>query len=156
MILGGMVFGVLKIAFLVAMWLFIALVATVVRTDIFARPALAEAGEATGGPNPKRRGSKADTKIGELRVIAGPGMGDSVPLTGQITLGRAADSTLDLADDFASGHHARMYADEKGWVVVDLDSTNGTYINGVRITRPTRVGPDDIIRIGRTQLRVVP
>jgi pSer/pThr/pTyr-binding forkhead associated (FHA) protein len=154
--LGGLEFGGLKIAFLVVLWLFILLITNVIRTDVFARPALLEnSAENSGGPNPKRRGKQAN-KVGELRVIAGPGMGDAVPLSGEIVLGRAADATMDLSDDFASGHHARMYTDDKGWIIADLGSTNGTYINGVKIVRPTRVGPQDVIRIGRTQLRLEP
>jgi pSer/pThr/pTyr-binding forkhead associated (FHA) protein len=157
--LGALAFGGAKIAFLVVIWLFIALVTVVIRTDLFARrtpdgaPDRTQHLEHAGQPNPKRRGRPANT-AGVLKVVAGPGAGDAVPLVGEITLGRAADSTLDLTDDFASSHHARLYADEKGWIVQDLNSTNGTYINGVRIVRATRVGPEDIIRIGRTQLRL--
>jgi len=105
-----------------------------------------------GGPNPKRRGRSA--KVARLVVVEGVGKGDTVPLAGEILVGRAADATLDIKDDFASGHHARFYRDDESWIVADLDSTNGTVVNGLRIARPTRVGDGDLVRIGRTGIRV--
>ena len=142
-------FTLVKVGFLALMWLFIALVANVVRTDVF----VGHRGTESGQPNPKRRGRRQSPDP-RLVVIAGAGVGDSVPLNGEILLGRAADCTLDIADDYASGHHARLYRDDQSWVLADLGSTNGTYINGVRILRATRIGEGDLIRIGRTQLQV--
>ena len=148
----------LKIAFLALLWAFIAMVARVVKADLFG-PALSlagggvsQAGEPVGGPNPKRRGRSA--KVARLVVVEGAGKGDTVPLQGEILVGRADDATLDIKDDYASGHHARFYRDEESWIVADLDSTNGTVVNGLRIARPTRVGDGDLVRIGRTGIRV--
>ena len=150
--MGSVTFVVVKIGFLAVLWLFIALVANIIRTDVFAR-SRAGGEDAEAKPNPKRRGRKREGDA-HLVVIAGAGVGDSVPLTGEITLGRGEDCTLDIEDDYASSHHARLYRDDQSWIIADTGSTNGTYINGVHIVRATRVGEGDIIRIGRTQLKI--
>jgi len=159
--------GVLKLVFLGLLWLFIAVIAGIIRTDVFARsdktraPAASKTGEQSktvpsdtgvSDPNPKRRGKHA--KQAQLVVLDGPGKGDAVPLAGVVTVGRADDSTLDINDDYASGHHARFYRDDESWIVTDLGSTNGTIVNDLRITRPTRVGDGDIVRVGRTRICV--
>ena len=159
--MSGLLIGGLKIAFVALLWLFIALVALVLRRDLFVVNGAGALGEAKitptpsrplAAPNPKRRGRAAQQA--QLTVIEGPGKGDTVPLRGEIIVGRATDATLDINDDYASGHHARFYRDDESWIVADLSSTNGTIVNGMRIARPTRVGDGDIVRIGRTSLQV--
>ena len=156
---SGLLIGGLKIAFVALLWLFIALVAVVVRRDLFVvgSNTLGEAklqpAHTLAAPNPKRRGRAAAQP--QLVVLDGAGKGDTVPLRGEIVVGRADDATLDLKDDYASGHHARFYRDDESWIVADLGSTNGTIVNGMRIARPTRVGNGDVVRVGRTSLQVV-
>ena len=76
-------------------------------------------------------------KGSKLVVIEGPLNGTIVPLGNvQITIGRAPDSTLIIDDDYASSRHARIYPSEGSWVVEDLGSTNGTWIDRTRITSP--------------------
>lgn len=163
--MSGLLVAALKVGFLLLMWLFILFMTLTIRTDMFGRRAtaaeLAEAGAATV-PGGGRRGHRAragasSAAPGEpqrIVVIAGRSTGVAVPLQGQVNLGRSADATLDLDDDYASSRHARLYRDEQSWIIEDLHSTNGTYVNGVRIQAPTRLGPDDLIRIGRTQLKL--
>jgi hypothetical protein len=156
--LTGLIFGIVKVGFLAVLWLFVLLIGNIIRTDLFGRRTsqdeLAKLAH-EGGPNQTRRGARAE-QVSQIVVIAGRGVGDSVPLSGEVTLGRAADATLDIEDDYASSHHARVYRDAESWIIADLGSTNGTFINGVRVERPTRIGPEDIIRIGRTQLKMEP
>ena len=157
----------LKIAFLLLMWAFIFFVTMSVRTDMFGRTATAsELGLI--GTTPRRVSRRERKRLEaesvanadehpetQLMIINGKAAGTSVPLEGDITLGRSADSTLYIDDDFASSRHARLWQDTTGsWVVQDLHSTNGTLVNGVRIDDPTRISLDDIIRIGRTQLKL--
>ena len=74
---------------------------------------------------------------------------------GEISIGRSVDCVLDIDDDYASGHHAQLWQDSAGrWVITDLQSTNGTYVNGKRITEPTPMGVNDILRIGRTMMKL--
>ena len=91
-----------------------------------------------------------------LIVTGGSLSGTSVALsTQQITLGRAHDSTIVLDDDFASSRHARIYPDLSGqWVVEDLGSTNGTYLDRTKINGPTPVPLGVPIRIGKTVLEL--
>ena len=71
-----------------------------------------------------------------------------------VTLGRAADNDLVLdTDEFASVHHARIEPRRDGIWLQDLDSTNGTFLNGSRLTRPQKLTPGDVIRVGETDLR---
>jgi pSer/pThr/pTyr-binding forkhead associated (FHA) protein len=138
------------VAFLGLLLLFVAVVAGVIRSDLN----VTKRGDTEAQPNPKRRGTTAGRDVGRLVVIAGKGSGDAVPLLGEIIVGRASDATLDLADDFASNYHAKLFSDAQGWVVEDLDSTNGTFVNGIRISAPTRVDGRDIIRVGRSQMKL--
>ena len=69
-------------------------------------------------------------------------------------LGRNPECTLILDDDYASGRHARVYAQDRTWYVEDLDSTNGTYVNGERITSPTPMSEGTQLRIGATVLEL--
>ena len=71
-----------------------------------------------------------------------------------VTIGRAPENELALADDeFASVHHARIEPRRDGVWLEDLDSTNGTFVNGVKVTRPQKLTPGDVIRVGETDLR---
>ena len=71
-----------------------------------------------------------------------------------VTIGRAPENDLALADDeFASVHHARIEPRRDGVWLEDLDSTNGTFVNGVKVTRPQKLTPGDVIRVGETDLR---
>ena len=56
-------------------------------------------------------------------------------------------------DEFASARHSRIEARRDGVWVHDLGSTNGTHVNGVRIDRPRKLAPGDVVRVGETELR---
>ena len=63
---------------------------------------------------------------------------------------------LDLGlgtDEFASARHARFEPRQDGVWLHDLGSSNGTFVNGSRLTRPRKLAPGDLIRIGETDLR---
>jgi hypothetical protein len=71
-----------------------------------------------------------------------------------LTAGRAETNDIALeGDEFASTRHARFEARRDGVWVEDLGSTNGTYVNGVKLSRSRRLAPGDIIRVGETDLR---
>jgi pSer/pThr/pTyr-binding forkhead associated (FHA) protein len=88
-------------------------------------------------------------------VTAGPLAGKTFPLTdAQITIGRADDATLVLTDDYASTRHARIFPQDGQWIVEDLGSTNGTYLDRQKVTQPTPVPVGVPIRIGKTVLEL--
>jgi pSer/pThr/pTyr-binding forkhead associated (FHA) protein len=72
-----------------------------------------------------------------------------------LTIGRREDNTLALdGDEYASTHHARVESRRDGVWVHDLDSTNGTYVNGEQIRGRLRLHEGDTVRIGETELRL--
>jgi pSer/pThr/pTyr-binding forkhead associated (FHA) protein len=69
------------------------------------------------------------------------------------TIGRSDDNVLVLdGDDYASAHHARVESGLDGTWVVDLGSTNGTYVNGERIEGRRRLHEGDLLQVGDTEL----
>jgi pSer/pThr/pTyr-binding forkhead associated (FHA) protein len=71
-----------------------------------------------------------------------------------VTIGRADDNTLALpGDEFASGHHARIESQRDGVWILDLGSTNGTFVNGSRLDGRRKLRVGDVVQIGDTELR---
>jgi pSer/pThr/pTyr-binding forkhead associated (FHA) protein len=71
-----------------------------------------------------------------------------------LTVGRSDDNDLPLdGDEYASAHHARFEPRRDGVYVEDVGSTNGTFVNGIRLTTNRRLVPGDVVRIGETDLR---
>jgi pSer/pThr/pTyr-binding forkhead associated (FHA) protein len=77
-------------------------------------------------------------------------------LAGEIEIGRADHCTIRLSDDYASQVHARLSTRNGAWVVEDLGSTNGTFLNERRLESPNEVRAGDRIRIGTTVLELRP
>ncbi|CAL9514651.1 MULTISPECIES: FHA domain-containing protein FhaB/FipA [Streptomyces] len=160
---------VMRLGFLAVLWLFVIVAVQVIRSDLFGtrvtqRGSRRDAGRpqqaARQAPPPQRqqsgggrRGRNTPTK---LVVTEGTLTGTTVALQGQtITLGRAHDSTIVLDDDYASSRHARIYPDRDGqWIVEDLGSTNGTYLDRTRLTTPTPIALGAPIRIGKTVIEL--
>ncbi|MDT9681944.1 FHA domain-containing protein [Streptomyces sp. TRM76323] len=155
---------VMRLGFLAVLWLFVIVAVQVIRSDLFgtrvtqrgsrregARPQ--QGGRQGAAPPQQRQRRGAPTK---LVVSEGTLAGTTVALQGQtITLGRAHDSTIVLDDDYASSRHARIYPDRDGqWIVEDLGSTNGTYLDRTRLTTPTPIPLGAPIRIGKTVIEL--
>jgi hypothetical protein len=152
----------LRFGFLLLLWAFVLFVVASLRRDLMAPDDAPLSGSAKAGvepvaaaASPGRRGKTAKATARKLAVVEGGLAGTVVPLgNSPITVGRAADSTLVLSDDFASSHHARLYPVDGTWIVEDLGSTNGTWIGRTRLTSPTVLGLDQPLRIGRTVLEL--
>lgn len=72
---------------------------------------------------------------------------------GAMSIGRAADNDLPLADITVSSHHARIFTYLQSSYIEDLGSTNGTYLNGKRIQKHTlHVG--DVVQLGKLELKI--
>ena len=154
--MSDLLLGLLRIGFLAALWWFVFTVVAVLRRDLQA-PRDAKPmtpARRTGGPSvrPTLRTRKASTR---LTITEGALLGTVVPLgTSAITIGRAPDATVVLDDDFVSTHHARLMPRGSHWIVEDLGSTNGTWIDRERVTAPTVLQPGMPLRIGRTTLEI--
>jgi pSer/pThr/pTyr-binding forkhead associated (FHA) protein len=71
-----------------------------------------------------------------------------------VTVGRSTDNTIALdGDEFASGHHARIESQRDGVWLLDLGSTNGTFVNGERVEGRRQLHRGDLVQIGDTELR---
>jgi hypothetical protein len=78
--------------------------------------------------------------------------GKSFVLTGpEITVGRLADNKIHIEHASVSGHHAALKLDNLDYIIKDLDSTNGTRINGERIVEQ-KLRRNDILRLGNIEL----
>jgi pSer/pThr/pTyr-binding forkhead associated (FHA) protein len=148
-----------RLGFLALLWVFVLATVLVLRRDLRqpaeARPTGRERRSAAKAPKPAKAARQAKVKGTKLVVVEGPLQGTVVPLgTVQITIGRAPDSTLIIDDDYASSRHARIYPAEGAWVVEDLGSTNGTWIDRTRITAPTVLPVGAPLRVGRTTLQI--
>ena len=146
----------IRIGVLVLLWLFVLYAARAIRRDLFAgrRPATSPVrAPMPAAPVPKSRPAKGQPR--KLVVTGGPLAGTNVPLgTEAVTIGRADDSTLVLDDTYASTRHARLVQRDGQWLVEDLGSTNGTYLDRTKVTAPTPVPLGMPIRIGKTVLEL--
>jgi hypothetical protein len=147
---------VLKVAFLVLLYLFIWRIVRAAARDVrsgqesmILAPAQAQA---LGLVPQQQRPARA-----RFVVIASSALnpGDAYELdTTPLTLGRGTNNDVALPDDeFASARHARIEGRRDGVYVEDVGSTNGTFVNGIRLARERRLQPGDIVRVGETDLR---
>ncbi|MFT2753072.1 FHA domain-containing protein [Clavibacter sp. Sh2088] len=109
---------------------------------------------ANSGAVPSR--AKATTSTARHLVItSGAKAGTEIPLgTEPLTIGRSSESGLVIRDDYTSTHHARLLLWNDEWMIQDLDSTNGTFLDGKRVSVPTQVPLDTPIRIGATSFEL--
>ncbi|MFE9608156.1 FHA domain-containing protein [Streptomyces sp. NPDC006012] len=165
---------VMRLGFLAVLWLFVIVAVQVIRSDLFGTRVTQRASRRDAGrqqaarqaspPQQQQRQQRGQQSGGRQRrnaptklvVTEGTLTGTTVALQGQtITLGRAHDSTIVLDDDYASSRHARIYPDRDGqWIVEDLGSTNGTYLDRSRLTTPTPIPLGGPIRIGKTVIEL--
>jgi hypothetical protein len=149
---------VLKIAFLVLLYLF---VIRVIRTAARGRQEpsqdsmiLSPGAAAAAGLG---RGT-AQRRSVRLVVQRSPSLdeGGEFPLnSAPLTVGRGGQNDLVLdGDEFASARHARIEVRGDGVWVQDLESTNGTFVNGSRVAGAQRLDDGDVLRVGETDLRV--
>ena len=161
---------VLRVAFLALLWVFVFAVVYSLRSDLFGGrvrrlpDALVPAAVAPPSALPAVQSLPANPvtpSAGVRRHDAGPATmlvitsggkaGLEIPLgTDPLMIGRASDAGLQIRDDYTSTHHARLLLWGSDWVVQDLDSTNGTFVDGRRIDSPTQVPVGVPVKIGAT------
>jgi pSer/pThr/pTyr-binding forkhead associated (FHA) protein len=144
----------LKLAFLVLLYAFILLIVRTATKDLSGAP---QESIVLGAAEAAALRAQVAPRSARLRVVEGPGLesGTTLEVTTSTILGRASESGLSLdGDDFASAQHARVDARPDGVWVEDLGSTNGTFVNGARISERRLLQPGDVVRIGQTELRL--
>jgi hypothetical protein len=143
---------VLKIAFLVLLYLFIWRIVRAVGRDLrlpqesfILRP---EGGLVRGG---------GGIQTGRLLVVKSTALdegSDIVLNSAPLTVGRGGQNDIELeGDEFASAEHARFEPRQDGVWIADMGSTNGTFVNGIQLERPRKLARGDIVRVGETDFR---
>ena len=145
---------IIRIGFLALLWLFIFIVLYSLRSDLFGpkltplqRVAVQSQRSREGGSAPAATAASGDAPT-TVTERAGP---SSASATGSgLTIGRSSGSGLQIKDDYTSNNHAKIVRWRDQWVVQDLGSTNGTFVEGRRITESTPVRVGSSVRIGTT------
>jgi hypothetical protein len=164
---------ILRLAFLAVLWLFVFAVVYALRSDLFGQRVRRQGSDltspfagaavavATSGAAPSTADvpteamsvpRDTDSAVAKRLVItSGPKEGLEIELPSeQLAIGRSSESGLVIRDDYTSTHHARLLLWKDGWVVQDLDSTNGTFLDGTRVSLPTPVPLNTPVTIGTT------
>jgi pSer/pThr/pTyr-binding forkhead associated (FHA) protein len=151
------IFVLLNGLFLLLLYLFVARAVRAIVRDVV-RPAppvrAAAAARAPVRPTAPTTPRKTKAQPREL-VVHSPDMSPRViPLDREIRFGRASSCTVVLDDTYASEQHARVYSNGDGWLVADMGSTNGTFLNRAKVTQPAPLAPGDQLGIGKTVVEV--
>ncbi|WP_394553761.1 FHA domain-containing protein [Agromyces sp. MMS24-JH15] len=169
---------VLQLGFLLLLWAFIFAIVYALRSDLFGQrvrklPASSASAAAAGGTAPAAAAfpsspvaapptapTAAGAAVGaaasgdrpsKLVITSGTKAGAEFPLgRDEITIGRSSDSAIIIRDDYTSTHHARIMLWNGRWMIQDLDSTNGTFLDGSRVTVPTPVPLGATVKVGAT------
>lgn len=158
----------LRIGFLLLLWFFVFGVVYSLRADLFGMkvrkvPAEGDAAAAPAPstpPAPARPASAKPATTGpatiatakRLVITSGPKAGLELALGNDtLTIGRSSDSALVIRDDYTSSHHARLLLRGDSWAIQDLDSTNGTFVAGQRVSgNPVSLSLGTPIKVGAT------
>ncbi|WP_203139452.1 FHA domain-containing protein FhaB/FipA [Microbacterium sp. JZ31] len=163
----------LQVGFLLLMWLFVFAVVFALRSDVFGvrvRRMPETAGRAparTKGTAPKTPptprpapapsagpgGPATTSTVSRIVITSGPKAGLELPLgTESLTIGRSSETGLVIRDDYTSSQHARLVLWGEQWMLQDLESTNGTFHGGERVSpnSPVPVQANTPIKVGAT------
>ena len=146
---------ILKIAFLVLLYLFIVLIARTATKDIGGAP---QESIVLGAAEANRLRAELGVRPVRLAVVTSPRLerGGTIEVAGPTLVGREAGTAIRLdGDDYVSARHARIEPRPDGAWLEDLGSTNGTFVNGLRVEGGRRLQAGDVVRIGSTELRVL-
>ena len=158
----------LRIGFLLLLWFFVFAVVYSLRADLFgvkvrrmpeaAAPAPSAASAQVTAPvpppvrsQPTQAGPATTETASRIVITSGPKAGLELPLgTEPLTIGRSSESGLVVRDDYTSSHHARLVLWGDQWMLQDLDSTNGTWHDSIRVATPVPVTIGAPIKVGAT------
>ena len=160
---------ILRFGFLGLLWFFVFAVVYALRSDLFGQRVRKQPEPAAAAPvysvppvtvapspaAPSRSTNSSSLGATRLVITGGAKEGLELPLPSeQLTIGRASESGLVIRDDYTSTHHARLLLWQDGWVIQDLDSTNGTFLDGTRVIVPTQVPVNTPVKIGTTSFEL--
>ncbi|MEN9714644.1 MAG: hypothetical protein RJA35_111 [Actinomycetota bacterium] len=162
-----------RIGFLAVLWIFVFSILSVIRADLFGQKVVSRVAEANqpvvvsapvipaaplnNAPETSDAipviDSTSDLQLipSKLLMTAGPRKGQELRLDRrEVTIGRADNADLVIQDEFASTHHAKLVLMNGEWLIQDLNSTNGTFVNGKRVGTPMVVKANTPVQIGNS------
>ncbi|HEY7796426.1 MAG TPA: FHA domain-containing protein [Microbacteriaceae bacterium] len=157
-----------RIGFVAVLWIFIFSLLSVIRADIYGRRVIRSVAQQSGSNVASQVGTDSDPDViseveaesggpSHLYVITGVSAGTKIPLDKrELFIGRAPSCELIVTDEFASSQHAKVVHIGGDWVIQDLDSTNGTYVDGARIQTPEVLRMNIPVRVGKTTFELRP
>jgi hypothetical protein len=174
--MGELTLLLLRFGFLLLLWAFVFAIVYALRSDLFGEkvrrlpadqvpqpaPQSFEAAPAAAAAAPRpvvaqASAGAAATRDNASRLVITSGAKEGLELQlgdEPLTIGRSSESGLVIRDDYTSTHHARLMLWSDGWVIQDLDSTNGTFLEGRRVTAPTPVPLNTPVKIGTTSFEL--
>jgi hypothetical protein len=153
---------ILKLCALALLYLFFLRVLRAVWAEVsparIAAPVAPPMGQRGPRPKAKRPKARRGRSGGNALIVVEPepAAGTRYPLGDEVTVGRAAGCTVTLEDNYVSQLHARIFRKDDALFVEDLGSTNGTYVNGQKLSSTALVKRGDLVRSGSTVLEVDP
>lgn len=158
---------VLRFGFLALLWVFVFAIVFALRSDLFGhyiRRGERLQGDITHNPGaesspflPPAATPSNSTPAQKLVIVAGAREGLEIPLeSDKLTIGRSAQSGLVIRDEYTSTNHARLQLWNGDWVIQDLDSTNGTFVDNQRVSVPTPVPLYVPVSVGSTIFELRP
>ena len=143
------VLDILKFLFIIVLYIFVARAVRAVWAEL--KPATATPAPRGAAPAPRQKEGRAKKAPRKLAVIEGDQLkGKNFDLTDEIIIGRADKCHIVMDDTYVSQVHARIFSKGDTYMVEDLGSTNGTYLNRRRITSPAELQRGDRVKIGKT------
>jgi pSer/pThr/pTyr-binding forkhead associated (FHA) protein len=147
-----LVLDLLKYAFLIVLYIFIARAVKAVYIELRPQGGRKRTGQAAPAPAQARKSKRTARRVA---VIEGDShKGKSFDLGDELVIGRSEKCHLVLDDTYVSQVHARIFAKDDTFMVEDMGSTNGTYLNRRRISAPTELQKGDQVKIGKTVLEL--
>lgn len=140
----------LKFLFIALLYLFIARSIRIIYLDLVGPRVPKQQGQSSG-TKPVRRTKGAPKAVAVLEA----GKPERIfSLEDELTFGRAEHASVQLDDTYVSTIHTRLFMKDGQWFVEDVGSTNGTYLNRVKVTSPTPIAIGDEVRVGKTIVSV--
>ncbi len=138
----GVITLLLRVAVVFLLYFFLWQVVRVVTRDLRA-----------GSASPAHQNSYGQLVVSSSGQTGIP-VGKIFPLNPMMVIGRSIETEVALNDTFLSLEHARLERRNGVWVLEDLNSTNGTFLNGFEVRALTEVNDGDVIRVGHVELKV--
>lgn len=111
------------------------------------------------GGGQRRRPRRSSANFGLEILTAGSSSelkrGSIIPIRSDLSIGRKVDNSIVLSDQHVSGNHARISVKSNGLFLQDLDSTNGTFLNGRKVVGRSKLSNKDEIKIGTAVFKIL-